>query len=139
MKGAVARIELEVLDANDAFYRAFAARDADAMAALWAEDHPVACVHPGSDVLVGRDAVLASWRAVLVPGGAPDLACSSAQAHVLGDVAFVTCHEVLRQGARLAATNVFARERGAWRLVHHQAAPIAPGPARPKPPAGPAN
>jgi ketosteroid isomerase-like protein len=131
--------ELEVLDANDAFYRAFAARDADAMAALWAQDHPVACVHPGSDVLVGRDAVLASWRAVLGPGGAPDITCSSAEAHVLGDVAFVTCHEVLRQGAWLAATNVFARERGAWRVVHHQATPVALRQARPKAPPGPSN
>jgi ketosteroid isomerase-like protein len=133
------RLELEVLDVNDAFYRAFAARDADAMGALWAEDHPVACIHPGSDVLVGRDAVLASWRAVLVPGGAPELTCSHAEPHVLGDVAFVTCHEVIRSGGRLAATNVYVRERGAWRIVHHQATPIAPGQARPPPRVGPAN
>ena len=133
------RLELEVLDANDAFYRAFAAHDADAMAALWAEEHPVACVHPGSDVLVGRDAVVASWRAVLVPGGAPDLTCSSAEAHVLGDVAFVTCHEVVRTGGRLAATNVFVRERGRWRIAHHQATPIAPGQVRAAPRPGPAN
>ena len=38
-------LELEVLDANDAFYRAFTTRDADRMASLWAEDHPVACIH----------------------------------------------------------------------------------------------
>jgi ketosteroid isomerase-like protein len=119
-----------VLDVNAAFYRAVTARDADAMATLWAEDHPVACIHPGSDVLVGRDAVLASWRAVLVPGGAPELSCSQAEANVLGDVAFVTCHEVIRTGGRLAATNVYARERGAWRMVHHQATPIAPGQVR---------
>lgn len=133
------RIELEVLDANDAFYRAFLARDGDAMAALWAEEHPVACIHPGSDVLVGRDAVLASWRAVLVPGGAPELSCSQAEAHVLGEVAFVTCHEVIRTGGRLAATNVYVRERGAWRMVHHQATPIAPGQTRAPHRPGPAN
>lgn len=132
-------LELEVLDANDAFYRAFSGRDPEAMAALWAEDHPVACIHPGSDVLAGRDAVLASWRAVLVPGGAPELSCSQAEAHVLGPVAFVTCHEVLRSGGRLAATNVYVRERGAWRMVHHHAAPIATGQARPARPGGPAN
>jgi ketosteroid isomerase-like protein len=133
------RAELEVLEANDGFYRAFAARDADAMAALWAEDHPVACIHPGSDVLAGRDDVIASWRAVLVPGGAPALSCAQAEAHVLGEVAFVTCHEVLREGARLAATNVFVRERGAWRMAHHQATPIAPGQVRPPRRLGPAN
>lgn len=56
--------------------------------------------------------------------------CTHAQAHVLaGDVAFVTCHEVF-DGGRLAATNVFVREDGAWRMVHHQATLIAAGQAR---------
>jgi hypothetical protein len=51
----------------------------------------------------------------------------------------VTCHEVIRAGGRLAATNVYVRERGGWRIAHHQAAPIAPGQARPPPSPGPAN
>ena len=57
---------------------------------------------------------------------------------MLGEVAFVTCHEVLPSG-RLAATNVFVREGDAWRLVHHQATPIARGQARPRPAPGPSN
>ncbi len=133
------RTELEVLDANDAFYRAFARRDPDAMCALWSVEHPVACVHPGSDVVDGLDEVLASWRAILVSEGSPDISCSHAEAHVLGEVAFVTCHEVVRGSGRLAATNVFIRERGGWRVVHHQATPIAAGQARPVPRRGPAN
>jgi ketosteroid isomerase-like protein len=64
--------------------------------------------------------------------------CSLAQAHVLGDSAFVTCHEVL-PGGRLAAVNVFVREGGRWRLVHHQASPIAPGQERERPPEGLSN
>jgi ketosteroid isomerase-like protein len=132
------RAELDVLEANAAFYRAFARRDADAMAALWADVHPVACIHPGWDVLDGREAVLASWRGILGSDGAPEIACSLAEARVLGDVAFVTCHEAIG-GGRLAATNVFVRERGAWRLVLHQATPIAPGLARAEAPAGPPN
>jgi ketosteroid isomerase-like protein len=130
---------LEVLEANAAFYRAFSARDAQAMEALWAERQPVACAHPGWDVLTGRDEVLDSWRRLFASGGTPArMSCSRAEAHVLGDVAFVTCHEVI-PGGRLLATNVFAREGGAWRMVHHQASPIAPGQERPPPPAGPAN
>jgi ketosteroid isomerase-like protein len=134
----VAAAELDVLEANAAFYRAFAARDLDAMARLWAEAHPVACAHPGWDVLDGRAEVLASWRAILGSDAAPDVACSLAQAHVLGEVAFVTCHEVL-VSARLVATNLFVREGGRWRLVHHQASPIAPGQERDLAPSGPAN
>jgi ketosteroid isomerase-like protein len=132
-------IALEVLEANEAFYRAFVARDAQAMEALWAARLPVACAHPGWDVLTGRGEVLGSWRRIFEAGGTPErLSCSQAEAHVLGDVAFVTCHEVI-PGARLLATNVFAREGGAWRMVHHQASLIAPGQERPAPPAGPAN
>jgi ketosteroid isomerase-like protein len=130
--------ELDVLEVNEAFYRAFAQRDAEAMAALWAEAHPVACIHPGWDVLDGRDSVLASWRSILGSGGAPEITCSLAEARVLGELAFVTCHEAIGTGV-LAATNVFVREAGTWRLILHQATPIAPGMARAPAHTGPAN
>lgn len=129
------RAALELLEANEDFYRAFSARDVAGMAGLWAERHPVVCIHPGWDVLDGRERVLASWRAILSSGGAPEVACERAEAHVLGDVGLVTCHEVL-PGGRLAATNVFVREDGRWRMAHHQATAIAPGQVRPAP-AGP--
>jgi ketosteroid isomerase-like protein len=130
--------DLEVLEANEAFYRAFASRDADAMDRVWAERHRVACIHPGWDVLAGRKEVLASWHHILESAGAPLVSCSLAEAHVLGDAAFVTCQEIL-PGGHLAATNVFVREAGAWKMVHHQATPIAPGQVRARAPSGPAN
>lgn len=129
---------LEVLEANESFYRAFARRDAGAMARVWAERRPVVCIHPGWDVLEGREGVLESWQRILGSGNAPDVRCAVAEAHVHGEVALVTCHEVL-EGGRLAATNVFVREDGAWRMVHHQATPIAPGQLRQRPHGGPVN
>ena len=36
-----------VLYANDSFYRAFNARDVNAMNELWAEGQSVYCLHPG--------------------------------------------------------------------------------------------
>jgi ketosteroid isomerase-like protein len=129
---------LEALDANEAFYRAFSARDVEAMSRIWAERHAVTCVHPGWDLLEGRDRVLASWRAILGSGNAPEVVCERAEAHLVGDVILVTCHEVIASG-RLAVTNAFAREDGAWRMVHHQATPIAPGQVRPLPRSGPSN
>jgi ketosteroid isomerase-like protein len=125
--------EIEVLEANQAFYRAFAAHDAAALEALWARRAPVACVHPGWDVLDGREEVVASFRAIVESAGAPDVHCTQAQARLLGQAAFVTCHEVVA-GARLVAVNVFVREDGAWRLCHHQATPLAPGHLRRNPP-----
>ena len=47
--------EEEALAANAAFYAAFAASDAGRMDAVWARRAPVACVHPGWEVLTGRD------------------------------------------------------------------------------------
>jgi ketosteroid isomerase-like protein len=133
----MSRSEIEVLEANTAFYAAFAAGDVAAMEALWAREAPVACVHPGWDALRGREEVMASWRAVL-GGQPPAVTCTSASAHVLGECAFVICQERL-PGARLVATNVFVREAGAWRLVHHQAGALARAPREAPPPGGTLN
>jgi ketosteroid isomerase-like protein len=114
-----------ILAANEAFYRAFTGGDAEGMSTLWAEHHPVACSHPGRAALHGREAVLASWAAIL---GAPEptrVQITRAAATVLGDTAaLVTCIEHIGE-AELAASNVFVLERGAWRLVHHHAGPLA--------------
>jgi ketosteroid isomerase-like protein len=116
--------ETEVLRANAAFYRAFANKDADAMERAWAEQRPVACVHPGWGALSGRETVVRSWRAILTGGGAPPIRCEAATAHLWGEVALVLCTERI-PGASLAATNIFVREDGAWKLAHHHASPVA--------------
>ncbi len=125
--------EIEVLEANEAFYRAFTARDVGAMDALWSRRAPVACIHPGWDALQGLAEVLGSFRAILESASSPRVHCSVAAAHVVGDTAFVTCHELV-QGARLVATNVFTREDGAWRMVHHHSSPLPPPDTRARPP-----
>jgi ketosteroid isomerase-like protein len=124
--------EEQVLAANAAFYAAFAAKDADAMAVLWARRAPVACIHPGWHALRGRDGVLASWRSILGGPGAPPISCSDAVAHILGDTAFVICVEHI-PGVELIASNLFVREDGDWRMVHHHASSIARAAAEPEP------
>ena len=57
--------EEEVLRANESFYAAFASRDLGAMDSLWARESPVACLHPGWNLLSGRDEVMRSWRGIL--------------------------------------------------------------------------
>lgn len=121
-----------VLAANKAFYDAFAFGDMAAMDAVWAEAAPVACAHPGAPLLVGRPTVLESWSSILAASQRPEIECFQAQAHMLDAAAFVTCYERLggERGATLLATNVFAREAGAWRLVHHHASPTPAAPPR---------
>lgn len=119
--------ETQVLRANAAFYDAFREGDLDAVEAAWARSLPVACIHPGWQILRGRELVMQSWRSILLGGSRPDIYCDDPSCHLLGDIAFVTCVERIGDGA-LAATNIFAREDSTWRLVHHHAGPLSQAP-----------
>lgn len=112
-----------VIQANEAFYEAFRSRDVEAMRALWSSRQLVACIHPGWQILYGREEVMASWDAILAGDRSPRVECDDARAFVYGDAAFVTCTEKLPE-TELVATNVFAREGDVWKMVHHQAAPF---------------
>ena len=113
-----------ILEVNEAFYRAFNAGDFDAMDRVWARERPVACVHPGWVTLHGRDEVVDSWRNILGNAEQPRIVAGGSTVHVLGEVAYVLTHELV-SGQPLAATNLFALEGGAWRMVHHHSSPVA--------------
>lgn len=116
--------DAQILAANRAFYDAFAARDAEAIDALWARGAPSACTHPGWPVLVGRAVVMQSWRDILASESAPRIAIERPRAlRIATDVAMVVCVERIGRTA-LAATNLFVHEEGAWRIVHHHAGPM---------------
>lgn len=104
-----------------------------AMADMWSASGPVACIHPGWDALVDRDEVIRSWAQILANSEAPSVGCRNPQPFLYGDYAFVVCQEVLAQGV-LAATNIFVREDGRWKLIHHQASPLALLPSDEDPP-----
>lgn len=114
---------MAVLAANANFYRAFAENNVKAMDAQWARDVPVACVHPGWAPLLGRERVMASWRGMF-DSGETRISFDGATAHVIGDAAYVVCREIVGTSV-LVATNFFVLEGGSWKLVHHQATPVA--------------
>lgn len=113
-----------VLFANDAFYEAFRATDAAAMDRLWARSTPVVCIHPGWQALHGREDVMQSWQAIFDGGATPtDIQCRGARVLPMGkEGAVVLCYEQIGQ-AVLVATNLFVKEEGEWRLIHHHAGP----------------
>ncbi len=113
-----------VLAANDAFYKAFNTQDFEAMRHLWSDEVPIACIHPGWDALHGSEYVIESWRQILANPASPQVSVSNETPYVYGGLAFVICHEVLEEGI-LAVTNIFARSDEGWRMVHHQASPLA--------------
>lgn len=125
--------ESDVLAANARFYEAFVKRDLEAMDALWARALPVACIHPGWSALKGRARVLASFRGILGSEQAPNIVPTEPSVFLYGEVAFVLVYENILEG-RLLATNVFAREDGEWRMVHHQAGPTSGEPEIPPDP-----
>lgn len=116
---------VEVLAANEAFYAAFSQGDVPRMSSLWASHAPVSCLHPGMQVLHGREAVLRSWQSILRVRPELPLRCLAARVQLVGNVALVTCYEAAGDGpGHLAATNVFLQESGEWKLVLHQAGPL---------------
>ena len=118
--------ERAVLRANATFYRAFSEGDVEAMNALWSTRSSVACLHPGMPLLVGREAVLASWREILSGRPGIPISCQAPTTQVFGETAIVYCYEgPENEAAHLVATNVFVREDGAWRIVHHHAGPLS--------------
>lgn len=118
-----------VLFANEAFYRAFADRDEDAMETLWSDTDQVACLHPGWGPLFGREEVVESWKAIIRNPESPEILCHDPRTHVHGNTAYVICFEEI-MGNFLVATNVFVREGRVWKMVHHQAGPTS---VRPQP------
>ena len=115
-----------VLAANAAFYEAFERGSVDAMRRVWAGGDHVRVTHPGSGCIVGRQQVIQSWEFVFQSSREMAIELADVEVHVGGDMALVTCTELLDAGAtvgRISATNVFERAGGEWRVVHHHGGP----------------
>lgn len=112
-----------ILAANAAYYQAFATGNFAEMSRVWADDG-VSCVHPGWPALIGRADILESYRNILHSQNRVRIAHHDDTAIVAGDEGRVLCVEIV-EGAALAATNWYRRVDGAWRMIHHQASPIA--------------
>ncbi len=50
-----------VLAANESFYQAFNQKDPESMARIWAQSAECTCIHPGWNVISGREKVIQSW------------------------------------------------------------------------------
>ena len=121
----------EVEEANSRFYRAFETLALAEMDAVWAHHERVQCIHPGWSLIVGWDAVRGSWETIFANTTEMRFTISDVRVGGGPDVAWVTCTEnILSQVAgrvsvtSLLATNVFERDAGGWRLVHHHASHV---------------
>ncbi len=125
-------IVAQVRDANRRFYDALEALDMDAMAAVWAADDHVVCVHPGGPVQRGWEDVGAAWESIMSHTGYIEFEIADVEVVVQDPVAWVSCVERITSAteeggtavAEVAATNVFVLDAGGWRLAVHHASPI---------------
>jgi len=111
-------------EAEAVFYEAFLHCDVDVMTALWAEGD-VICVHPGSGIISGHDAVVRSWQHILTNSRPPDIRYTLVSRSVSGDLAVHFVQEEIHSGeiivANVIATNVYRRARHGWQIVEHHA------------------
>ena len=71
-----------------------------------------------------------SWRQIFTGPGRNQFILTNESVDVVGDVAWMTLDENLVQGgntATVAATNIFTRVDGVWRLVAHHGSPVLTG------------
>lgn len=132
VRGAGSEQRQLALFANEAFYLAFAQKDVEMMARLWAEHHPAQCIHPGWPAIVGRKEILASWQRILGNPQQAGVDFYNPVANLVGNVVLVTCYEQLA-GSICVASNGFVLEGDAMCMFHHQSGPCA----RPPRPNGP--
>jgi len=109
-------------EAEAVFYEAFMHCDTDVMSALWAEGD-VVCVHPGSGIILGHEAVMRSWQHILENSQPTDIRYQVVKKSIVDDLAVhVVTEEILNNDTVVAivtATNVYRRYAGNWQIVEH--------------------
>lgn len=121
----------EIEEANARFYRAFEGLDLREMETVWARGEHVKCVHPGWGLLVGWEAVRASWETIFQNTVEIRFTLSDVVVQVEGNLAWVTCTEnILSQVGgnisvtSLLATNLFECRGDTWLMIHHHASHV---------------
>lgn len=126
-------------EANARFYRAFETLEIAEMDGVWAHGAHVTCVHPGWPLLVGWEAVRASWETIFNNTAEMSFTLSAVRAVRAGETGWVTCTENILSEVRgrvsvtsVLATNIYELDGAQWLLVHHHASHVL-GQAPPTP------
>ena len=113
--------------ANQSFYSLFEGRDIRGMTDLWVNSEETWCTHPGWPTLFGWAKIKASFQQIFSGPEPPQFLISNVRIHTAKNVGWVFVEENLL-GASLsavAAVNVFKHTDDVWKMVGHQAAPLA--------------
>lgn len=111
-----------------AFYRAFETNDLDTMMAVWDVENDIVCIHPMGPALIGRDAVIESWREMLSGGVSMRFSLEMVQIFASENLSIHLLNEHIdiangNRVAPMAATNIYRLGAHGWRMVSHHASP----------------
>lgn len=122
--------EADVREASEQFYAApnrMANGDAGPLADIWSHSPDVTTMHPIGGRQVGWDEVRGSWEQVASLASAGEVKLVDQIIRVSGDLAYELGMEegsitIARHKAAIAdqrVTNIYRREGGRWKIVHH--------------------
>ena len=121
----------EVRAASGRFYTALNSAvngDAGPIAAICSQGADASTMHPIGGRQVGWDEVWGAWRQVAAVASAGKVTLTDQLIRIIGDAAYELGTEdaTMTVGgqamqAKVRVTNIYRREGGAWKLVHHHA------------------
>lgn len=121
----------ELKKTNREFYKAFESLSIEAMAEVWAHSDRVKCIHPGWELLMGWPAVQDSWEVIFNNANYMQFTITDVDVAVVGNWGWVTCLENIVSvvgghvtEGKVQATNIFVRDGGRWKMVHHHGSPV---------------
>jgi ketosteroid isomerase-like protein len=124
-----------IVAANESFYKAFNARDLDAMKRVWSSHEKVTCVHPGWEPLSGLEPIIDSWQGIFKNSGNMDIQATDVSVTTSEDLAWVSCVEKLYTiathgvlASKVFSTNLFQLNEGIWKMIMHHASPLPSSP-----------
>lgn len=120
-----------VLEANQAFYRAFESLDIDKMSEVWLKEPNIICIHPGWPKLSGWGPVMESWTRIFDSTFEMKFELGEIDLMIGGDLAVAVVQENITQSGydgsartQVVATNVFERVGEKWWLAVHHGSPV---------------
>jgi ketosteroid isomerase-like protein len=123
--------EDDVRATSDQFYSALEAMtngDASSMADVWSHEDDVTTMHPIGGREEGWEAVSGSWEGVAAASTDGTVSRTDQVIRVIGNGAYELCTESVSMtfadepmSLEGRATNVYRKEKGEWRVVHHHA------------------
>ena len=121
----------EILEVNQAFYRAFEKRDIIALHGILSQGISTVCIHPGRGPICGFKNIRNSWDLIFKNTDYIEIDTDVIIAEVNGDIGYVILVENIMQISRdttikdkSIATNIFEKMGGNWYLINHHASPV---------------